>query len=81
MNVKLVYFAWVRERIGKTDEEISLPSGVTTVADLITWPKGLGQEYEYAFENEGIVRAAIERVQVRPDASIIDAREIAFSRP
>jgi molybdopterin synthase sulfur carrier subunit len=81
MNMKLVYFAWGRERIGKTDEEVSLPSDVTRVADLVTWLKGLGQEYEYAFENEGIVRAAVERVQVRPDASIVDAREIAFSRP
>jgi molybdopterin synthase sulfur carrier subunit len=76
-----VYFAWVRERIGKTDEEVSLPSDVTTVADLVTWLKGRGEEYEYAFENEGIVRAAVDRVHVRPDASIIEAREIAFFPP
>ena len=81
MNMKLVYFAWVRERIGKTDEEVSLPSDVTTVADLVTWLKGWGEEYEYAFENEGIVRAAVDHVHVRPDASIIKAREVAFFPP
>jgi molybdopterin synthase sulfur carrier subunit len=51
MSMRLVYFAWVRERIGKTDEEVSLPSDVVTVADLVTWLKRRGEEYEYAFEN------------------------------
>ena len=53
--MKLVYFAWVRERVGKTDEQVSLPQGVETVADLVRWLKGRGEEYEYAFENEGIL--------------------------
>jgi sulfur-carrier protein len=81
MSMKLVYFAWVRERIGKTDEEVSLPSDVATVADLVTWLKGQGEEYEYACENEGIVRAAVDHVHVRPNASIHGAREIAFFPP
>jgi molybdopterin synthase sulfur carrier subunit len=81
MNTKLVYFAWVRERIGKSDEEVSLPSDVATVADLVTWLKSRGEEYEYAFENEGIVRAAVDHVHVRPNALIHGAREIAFFPP
>ncbi|MBL0407739.1 molybdopterin converting factor subunit 1 [Microvirga aerilata] len=81
MNTKLVYFAWVRERIGKSDEEVSLPSDVATVADLVTWLKSRGEEYEYAFENEGIVRAAVDHVHVRPNAFIHGAREIAFFPP
>jgi molybdopterin synthase sulfur carrier subunit len=81
MDMKLVYFAWVRERIGKTEEEVRLPSDVTTVADLVTWLKGRGEEYDYAFENEAIVRAAVDHVHVRPDASIYGAREIAFFPP
>ena len=32
--MKLVYFAWVRERIGRTDEQVTLPEGIDTVADL-----------------------------------------------
>lgn len=79
--MKLVYFAWVRERVGKTDEDVEVPEGIGTVADLVRWLKGRGEEYEYAFENESIVRAAIDHVHVKPGASIAGAREIAFFPP
>jgi sulfur-carrier protein len=80
-RVKLVYFAWVRERIGKPEEEVELPPGIATVADLVGWLKGRGEEYDYAFENEGVVRAAIDKVHARPDAPLAGAREIAFFPP
>jgi molybdopterin synthase sulfur carrier subunit len=79
--MRLVYFAWVRERVGKTDEAVDLPEGIATVSDLVGWLKTRGEEYEYAFENESIVRAAIDHVHVKPDASIAGAREIAFFPP
>jgi molybdopterin synthase sulfur carrier subunit len=79
--VKLVYFAWVRERIGKADEDVSLPEGLTTVADLVAWLKGRGEEYAYAFENERVVRAAIDRVHARPETPLANAKEIAFFPP
>jgi molybdopterin synthase sulfur carrier subunit len=78
---KLVYFAWVRERVGKPEEDVELPSGLETVADLVRWLKTRGEEYDHAFENEGVVRAAIDKVHARPDAAIADAREIAFFPP
>ena len=81
MPMKLVYFAWVRERVGKPEEEVELPPGVATVADLVRWLKGRGEEYAYAFENEGVVRAAIDHVHVKPDAALAGAREIAFFPP
>ncbi len=79
--MKLIYFAWVRERIGKPDEDVELPAGVATVAELVRWLKTRGEEYEYAFENEGVVRAAVDRVHVKPDAALAGAREIAFFPP
>jgi molybdopterin synthase sulfur carrier subunit len=79
--MKLVYFAWVRERVGKSDETIDLPDGLTTIADLVRWLKTCGEEYEYAFENESIVRAAIDHVHAKPEAAIAGAREIAFFPP
>ncbi len=79
--MKLVYFAWVRERVGKADEDVELPDGIATVADLVRWLKTRGEEYEYAFENEGIVRAAIDHVHVKPDARIAGAGEVAFFPP
>ena len=79
--MKLRYFAWVRERIGKTEEEIELPAGVRTIGDLVTWLAGRGEEYAYAFENRQVIRAAIDRTHVRPEAAIAGAREIAFFPP
>jgi molybdopterin synthase sulfur carrier subunit len=79
--MKLVYFAWVRERVGRTDEEIELPAAIDTIAELVRWLKGRGEEYGYAFENEDIVRAAIDHVHVKPEARIAGAREIAFFPP
>jgi molybdopterin synthase sulfur carrier subunit len=80
-NVKLVYFAWVRERVGLAEEVVSLPGGVLTVADLAAWLQRRGEEYAYAFENPAIVRAAINRKHVKPDTLIAGATEIAFFPP
>lgn len=79
--MKLVYFAWVRERVGRTDEDVDLPEGIETIADLVRWLKSRGEEYEYAFENETVVRAAIDHVHAKPEAAIAGAREIAFFPP
>ena len=79
--MKLRYFAWVRERIGKTEEEIAPPAGIATIGELMEWLAGRGEEYAYAFENRKVIRAAIDRAHVRPDAAIRGAREIAFFPP
>ena len=79
--MKAVYFAWVRERIGKSEEEIVPPPGVTTVGGLISWLSSQGENYAYAFENPKIIRAAIDQLHVRADAAIAGAREIAFFPP
>jgi sulfur-carrier protein len=79
--VKLVYFAWVRERIGKPQEEVDLPPEVATVGDLIGWLSRRGEEYAHAFENPKVIRAAIDRAHVRSDAAVAGAREIAFFPP
>ena len=79
--MKLVYFAWVRERVGKAEEEVMPPAAVSTVADLIEWLKGRGEEYGHAFEQAKSIRAAIDRNHVKPDAAIAGAREIAFFPP
>ena len=79
--MKIRYFAWVRERVGKPEEEVELPAGVTTVGQLMDWLAGRGEEYAYAFENRKVIRAAIDRTHVRPDAAIGSAGEIAFFPP
>ena len=79
--MKILYFAWVRERVGKSEEEVEPPPGIGTVGELIAWLTGRGEEYAYAFENPKVIRAAIDRAHVRPDTRIAGAREIAFFPP
>ncbi len=79
--MKLRYFAWVRERVGKAEEEVELPSGVATVGELMTWLSGRGEEYAHAFENPKVIRAAIDKTHVKPQTPIGTASEIAFFPP
>ncbi len=79
--MKLLYFAWVRERIGKAEEQIDPPAGIATIAELMAWLARRGEEYAHAFENPKVIRAAIDRGHVRADAPIEGAREIAFFPP
>jgi sulfur-carrier protein len=81
VTIKVLYFASVRERVGKPEEEIELPAGITTVGQLMTWLAARGEQYAYAFENLKVIRAAIDRKHVRPDARIEGAGEIAFFPP
>lgn len=79
--MKLLYFAWVRERVGKADEDIALPAEIRTVGELMDWLAGRGEEYAYAFENRKVIRAAIDRAHVKSETPIANAREIAFFPP
>jgi molybdopterin synthase sulfur carrier subunit len=79
--MKAVYFAWVRERIGKSEETIVPPAEITTTGDLIGWLSGRGEEYAYAFENPKLIRIALDRAHVGHDASLAGASEIAFFPP
>jgi sulfur-carrier protein len=81
VTIKVLYFASVRERVGKPEEEIEPPSGVATVGQLMIWLGARGEQYAYAFENPNVIRAAIDRKHVRPDARIEGASEIAFFPP
>jgi sulfur-carrier protein len=79
--MKIRYFAWVRERIGKPEEDVTVPAEVGNVAELIKWLSARGEEYAYAFENPGMIRAAIDRVHVKPQTTLTGASEIAFFPP
>src|SRR3954462_14746916 len=80
-TMKSVYFAWVRERIRKTGEDIAPPATVVTIGDLIAWLSRRGDEYAHAFENPGVICAAIDKTRVGHDATIAGAGEIAFLPP
>ena len=69
--MKLVYFAWVRERIGKSEEEIAVPAEVVTVSDLLAWLGRQGEGYRYALEHANFIRVA----------PLAGAREVALFPP
>ena len=79
--MKVKYFAWVSERIGKVEEIIHPPDSVRTIRELIAWLSGRGDAYAYAFERPGVIRAAIDHAHVSQHAVIGGAREIAFFPP
>jgi molybdopterin synthase sulfur carrier subunit len=79
--MKALYFAWVRERIGLSEEEIVPPSEVSTVSELMSWLASRGEGYAAAFANARTIRAAIDQAHATHDAPISHAREIAFFPP
>jgi len=79
--MKVRYFAWVRERVGKTEEDIDPPAAVATVGELVAWLAQRGDGYAYAFANPKVIRTAIDKSHARADARIAGAAEIAFFPP
>ena len=79
--MKLVYFAWIRERIGKEEEHIDLPDEVKTVQDLLVWQQQRGEEYEAAFDDLETVRVALDQFHAEADDEIGAAEEVAFFPP
>lgn len=79
--MKAIYFATVRERVGRSEETLSPPAGVVTVSDLLAWLAGRDEAYAAAFDKAGSIRVAIDRAHVKHDAAIAGAGEIAFFPP
>ena len=79
--MRLLYFAWVKEKAGIAADEVEPPQAVATVSDLIAWLKTRGPEFENAFARSEVIRAAIDKSHVRHNARIAGAREIAFFPP
>jgi sulfur-carrier protein len=79
--VRLLYFAWVKEKTGIAAEDVALPVDVTTVSELMGWLVTRGPEFANAFARTDVVRAAIDQTHVRHDARLAGAREIAFFPP
>ena len=80
-TVHIRYFAWLREKVGLESEDVELPEGVETVADLVGWLKQRGPQYGEAFARPQVVRAALDKVHVKLTAALGAAREIAFFPP
>ena len=79
--MKILYFAWLRERLNRGEEDVTPPADVTTVASLIDWLAARDEAFAYAVEKRSLIKAAVDAKLVTPDASIIGATTVALFPP
>jgi molybdopterin synthase sulfur carrier subunit len=80
-TITILYFAWLRDRIGQAEETLDMPAGVATIADLITHLRGRGGGYESVFSLGRVIRAAVNQDFAADDTGIAPGDEIAFFPP
>jgi molybdopterin synthase sulfur carrier subunit len=79
--MKILYFAWLRERLNRGEEDVSPPLEVATVADLIAWLRTRDEAADLAMQRPEIIRAAIDARIVKHDAPIAGAKVVALFPP
>ncbi|WP_455373088.1 molybdopterin converting factor subunit 1 [Limibacillus halophilus] len=79
--MKLLYFAWLRQRIGVGEEEIELPAGIATVGDLIDWLAARGPNYAAALEQREKLRVAVNQEYAQADDPVKAGDEVALFPP
>ncbi len=79
--MKLLYFAWLRARIGQAEEELALPAEVRDVAGLLEWLRGRGPGYAEALRDLSVIRVAVNHDYVGRDHPIRAGDEVALFPP
>jgi len=79
--MKVLYFAWLRQRIGLPAEEFDLPAEVHTVGDLVAWLSAKGPDYAKGFEEPDVLRAAVNFEYVPFEHKLSNSDEVAFFPP
>jgi molybdopterin synthase sulfur carrier subunit len=79
--MRLIYFAWLRDKIGCAQEEIRLPPGVTNVGQLIDWLSGRSPRYDDAFEFIEVIKVLVNQSLVPNDYPVSDDDEVIFVPP
>ena len=79
--MKIYYFAWVRDRVGYSFEQISCPKSVKTIEQLAHYLKKQSDGHALAFEDLTVIRAAINHQFVANESKVKDTDEVAFFPP
>jgi molybdopterin synthase sulfur carrier subunit len=79
--MKIRYFAWLRERLNRGEEDVDLPSEVVTVGDLIQWLRDRDEAADLAMQKPSLIKAALDAVIVPHTAPIGNAKVIALFPP
>ncbi len=77
----ILYFAWVRQQLGRGEETIDLPAGVKTIGDLANHLRQRGGAFGEAFSDRKRIRAAVNQEHVPWDAAVHAEDEVAFFPP
>ena len=75
------YFSWIKEHIGKSEEQIILPSHITNINQLINYLKEIDEKYNLLYEKKELVKIAVNKTYSSFDTNISDSDEIAFFPP
>ncbi len=79
--ITLLYFAWVREKVGREEETVEIPLEIKTVSHLLDWLQGRSPEHEAALADRSLIRVAVDQVHAKGDDLIGDSTEIAIFPP
>lgn len=79
--MKVLYFAWLRTKIGMAQEEVTPPAEVTDVGALVEWLKGRGPKYAEALANTAVVKVAVNQEYVPYDHRLSAGDEVALFPP
>jgi molybdopterin synthase sulfur carrier subunit len=75
------YFSWIREHVGKSEENFDLPSDVTTINELINYLNDLNDQYKHAFAKRSLIKIAVNKTYSPIDSKINNNDEVAFFPP
>jgi molybdopterin converting factor subunit 1 len=79
--MRVLYFAWLRQRTGTAAEDVSPPASVTDVASLLDWLKMRGPGHAAALKDLSAVRVAVNQEFARPDQPLKPGDEVALFPP
>jgi molybdopterin synthase sulfur carrier subunit len=77
----ILYFAWVKEKVGFSEETVSPPATVVTVTDLMDWLATRSPGHAAAFADRKLIKAAVDQAHVPLSEKLGTAKEVAFFPP
>ncbi len=81
MGLRILYFAWLRERVGVAEEAVAPPASVTTVGALVAWLQARDERHAAAFAQPALIRCAVNQDFATPETGLDDGDEVAFFPP
>ena len=75
------YFSWIKEHVGKSEEQIILPSNINNINQLINYLNEIDEKYKLLYEKKELIKIAVNKTYSSFDTNISNSDEIAFFPP